>query len=123
LVGSFAVLALLLAAVGIYGLLGYMVSQRSREIGIRIAMGAQRAHVFRLIVGQGLFLAGCGIGIGLLCAFVVAPMIASLLYGIHPINAAVFIVVPLILLGIAFVASYIPARRASKVDPIYVLRA
>jgi putative ABC transport system permease protein len=122
LVGAFAGLALLLASIGIYGLLAYMVGQRSLEIGIRVALGAQPADIRKLILGQGLSLAGTGILVGLLLAAAAAPMIAALLYGVQPIDPAVFLTVPLVLLAAAGLASYIPARRAAKVDPILALR-
>jgi putative ABC transport system permease protein len=122
LVGNFAVMALLLASVGIYGLLAYLVGQRSQEIGVRIALGAQRSHILRLILTQGALLAGVGVCVGLALAAVAAPMLAALLYGIRTIDPIVFFAVPLILLVVSFAASYIPARRAAKVSPMVVLR-
>ena len=122
LVGTFAGMALLLASVGIYGLLAYLVGQRSQEIGVRIALGAQRSHILRLILTQGALLAGVGVCVGLTLAAVAAPLIAALLYGIRAIDPIVFLAVPLILLGVSFAASYIPARRAAKVSPIVALR-
>src|SRR3954469_2653985 len=122
LVGSFAAMALLLASVGIYGLLAYLVGQRSQEIGVRIALGAQRSHILRMILTQGGVLAGVGVCVGLILAAVAAPMIAALLYGIRAIDPLVFLAVPLVLLGVSFAASYIPARRAAKVSPIVALR-
>ena len=122
LVGAFAVMALLLACVGIYGLLAYLVGQRSQEIGVRIALGAQRGTILKLILGQGGLLAGLGIVVGLILAAVTAPLISSLFYGIHAIDPVVFLVVPLILLLVSFAASYFPARRASKISPIEALR-
>ena len=121
LVGLFAAVAILLSSIGIYGLLAYMVGQRSREIGIRIALGAQRPDILKLILGKGLLLAGTGIAIGLILSAISARMIAGLLYGVHPIDAIVFVTVPLILLVVAFLATYIPARRATMVDPIIAL--
>jgi predicted permease len=122
LVGAFAVMAVLLASVGIYGLLTYLVAQRSQEIGVRVALGAQRGNIVKLVLGQGGGLAGVGICVGLIMAAVTAPMIAALLYGIHAIDPLVFLAVPLILLVVSFTASYIPARRAAKVSPIVALR-
>jgi predicted permease len=122
LVGVFAVMALLLASVGIYGLLAYLVGQRSQEIGVRIALGAQRSHILRLILSQGTLLAGVGVCVGLALAAIAAPMIAALLYGIRAIDPIVFLSVPLILLAVSFAASYIPARRAAKVSPVVALR-
>jgi len=121
LVGVFAAVAMLLSSIGIYGLLAYMVGQRSREIGIRVALGAQRPDILKLILGKGLSLAGTGIAIGLILSAISAPMIAGLLYGVHPIDVIVFVTVPLILLVVAFLATYIPARRATIVDPIIAL--
>ena len=121
LVGVFAAVAMLLSSIGIYGLLAYMVGQRSREIGIRVALGAQRPDILKLTLGKGLLLAGTGIAIGLILSAISAPMIAGLLYGVHPIDVIVFVTVPLILLVVAFLATYIPARRATMVDPIIAL--
>ncbi len=122
LVGVFAAVAVLLSSIGIYGLLAYMVGQRSREIGIRVALGAQRPDILKLILGKGLLLAATGIAIGLILSAISAPAIAGLLYGVHPIDVIVFVTVPLILLVVAFLATYIPARRATMVDPIIALR-
>jgi putative ABC transport system permease protein len=122
LVGAFAIMALLLACVGIYGLLAYLVGQRSQEIGVRIALGAQQSNILKLVLGQGGSLAGVGIVVGLIMAAVTAPLISSLVYGIHVIDPIVFVAVPLILLLVSFMASYFPARRASKISPIKALR-
>src|SRR6185436_10186039 len=108
--------------IGIYGLLVYIVGQRSREIGIRIALGAQRSDILTLILGKGLLLAGAGILVGLVLAAAAAPTIATLLYRVHPFDMIVFVTVPLVLLVVAFLATYIPARRAMMVDPIIALR-
>ena len=122
LVGVFAVVALLLASIGIYGLLAYMVGQRSREIGLRMALGARRWDVLKLILGKGVVLAGVGIVVGVIFSAATAPMMASLLYGVHPHDPAVFLAVPLLLFAVAVLASYLPARRATKVDPMFALR-
>jgi putative ABC transport system permease protein len=122
LVAGFAGGALLLASIGIYGLLAYMVGQRSREIGLRLALGAQRADVLRLVLGKGVVLAGLGIVTGMIFSASTASMMASLLYGVRPHDPAVFLLVPLLLLIVALLASYIPAWRATKVDPIAALR-
>src|SRR5712672_1547305 len=122
LVAGFAGGALLLASIGIYGLLAYMVGQRSREIGLRLALGAQRADVLRLVLGKGVVLAGLGIVAGVIFSASTASMMASLLYGVRPYDPAVFSMVPLLLLVVAIAASYIPAWRATKVDPIVALR-
>jgi putative ABC transport system permease protein len=122
LVAGFAGGALLLASIGIYGLLAYMVGQRSREIGLRLALGAQQADVLRLVLGKGVVLAGLGIVAGVIFSASTASMMASLLYGVRPHDPAVFLMVPLLLLVVAIAASYIPAWRATKVDPIVALR-
>jgi predicted permease len=122
LVAGFAGGALLLASIGIYGLLAYMVGQRSREIGLRLALGAQRADVLRLVLGKGVVLAGLGIVAGVIFSASTASMMASLLYGVRPHDPAVFLIVPLLLFAVAVLASYLPAWRATKVDPIVALR-
>jgi predicted permease len=121
LVGGFAGLAVLLASIGIYGLLAYVVSQRSREIGIRMALGAQRDDILRMFLRKGVTLAGLGIVAGLVVSAFTASMMASLLYGVRPHDPAVFLIVPLLLFAIAVLASYLPARRATMVDPIIAL--
>jgi putative ABC transport system permease protein len=122
LVAGFAGMALLLGSIGIYGLLAYMVGQRSREIGLRLALGAQRTDVLRLVMGRGVVLAGLGIAAGMIFSASTASTMASLLYGVRPHDPAVFLVAPLLLLIVALLASYIPAWRATKVDPIAALR-
>jgi predicted permease len=122
LVAGFAGGALLLASIGIYGLLAYMVGQRSREIGLRLALGAQRADILRLVLEKGVVLAGLGIVTGVIFSAFTASTMASLLYGVRPHDPAVFLIVPFLLLVVAIAASYIPARRATKVDPIVALR-
>jgi putative ABC transport system permease protein len=122
LVGVFAVVALLLASVGIYGLLAYMVGQRAHEIGVRMALGAMPSTIGKMIVSRGVGLTGIGVGIGIILSGIMAPMISSLLYGVRPLDPDVFLAVPLILMVVALLASYIPARRAAKVNPIVALR-
>jgi predicted permease len=122
LVGGFAGLALLLASIGIYGLLAYMVGQRSREIGLRMALGARRWDVLKIILGKGAVLASVGIAAGVIVSAAAASTMASLLYGVHPHDLLVFLTVPLLLFVVAVLASYLPARRATKVDPIFALR-
>jgi ABC-type antimicrobial peptide transport system permease subunit len=122
LVGGFAGLALLLASIGIYGLLAYMVGQRSREIGIRMALGASTGDILRMFLRKGVLLAGAGIVVGLAVSASTVSMMASLLYGVRPLDPIVFLAVPLLLFVVAFLASYLPARRATKVDPMIALR-
>ena len=122
LVGGFAGLAVLLAAVGIYGLLAYLVGQRSREIGIRMALGARREDILRMFLRKGVALAGVGVVAGLVFSASTASVMASLLYGVRPHDPAVFVIVPLLLFAIAVLASYLPARRATEVDPISAVR-
>jgi predicted permease len=122
LVGVFAMVALLLASVGIYGLLAYMVGQRAHEIGVRMALGAMPSTIGKMIVSRGAGLAGIGVGIGLLLSGIMAPMISTVLYGVRPLDPEVFLGVPLILMVVALLASYIPARRAARVNPIVALR-
>jgi putative ABC transport system permease protein len=122
LLGIFATLALALAVVGIYGVISYSVTQRTHEIGVRIALGAGVRDVLQLVVRQGLRLAFVGIGIGLAVAFLLTRLLRTMLFGIQPTDLATFLCVPLTLFTAAFLASYIPARRATKVDPLVALR-
>ena len=122
LVSGFAGLALLLASIGIYGLLAYMVSQRSHEIGLRMALGATRRDVLKLFLQKGIVLASVGIVAGVVLSASTASMMSSLLYGVRPHDPAVFLIVPLLLFAVALVASYVPARRATRVDPMIALR-
>jgi putative ABC transport system permease protein len=122
LLSVFAGSAFLLAIVGIYGLVSYSVSQRRREIGIRMALGAQRASILKLIVGQGTLLAVLGIGLGLAGSVALTRVIRSLLYGITSTDITTFVAVTLLLMGVAVLASYLPARRAAKISPLLALR-
>ncbi len=122
MLGSFALLALTLAAIGIYGVTAYSVSQRTREIGIRIALGAGPSDVLGMIVRQGMFLAVIGVSVGLAAAFALTRLMESLLYGVSATDPLTFIAIPLVLAGVALAASFIPAWRAAKVDPMIALR-
>jgi putative ABC transport system permease protein len=122
LIGSFAGLALILAAMGIYGVMAYSVSNRTREIGIRIALGAQRESVMRLILGQGAKLALAGVVIGTVGALGLTQLMASLLFGVSARDWATFSVVPWIVLAMILAGCYFPARRAAKLDPVSALR-
>jgi len=122
LLGIFAVVALLLAMIGVFGVINYSVAQRTHELGIRIALGAQRRDVFKLVVGQGLLLALVGVGVGVAGAVGLTHLIAGLLFGVSPTDGPTFVVVSLIVTAVAFLACYLPARRATRVDPLIALR-
>ena len=122
LVAGFAGLALLLSGIGIYGLLAYMVGQRSREIGIRMALGAGRSDILKLVVAQGIILSGIGIAAGVLVSTSTASLMSVLLYGVRPHDPAVFLAVPLLLFAVAVLASYVPALRATKLDSVLALK-
>jgi ABC-type antimicrobial peptide transport system permease subunit len=122
-IGSFGVLALILAAVGIYGVMSHVVARRTREIGLRMALGAQLSDVQKLILKQGMLLAAIGSSFGMVIAFGGARMMKSLLYGVSASDPITFASVALLLLGVAFVACWLPARRASRIEPMIALRA
>ena len=122
IVGLFALTALLLAGLGIYGVISYLVSERTHEIGIRLALGAQRQSIVRMVLRQGLRLAVVGAAVGLACALVVSYLMAGVLYGVRPADPLTFVGVAALLICVALLACYIPARRALRVDPLTALR-
>jgi putative ABC transport system permease protein len=122
LLGIFAGLALLLAAMGIYGVMSYVVSLRTNEIGIRMALGAEPRDIWKLVIGRGAQLALSGVALGIIGAFAFTSVISSLLYGVKPTDPLTFGGVALLLMSVALLACYIPARRAIRVDPVVALR-
>jgi putative ABC transport system permease protein len=123
LLGAFAVVALILAAIGIYGVIAYSVTQRTQEIGIRMALGARPMKIMGMVVRQSLILTMLGVVVGLAGAYALTRIMASLLYGVSATDLPTFVVPPLVLGAIALVASYFPARRAARVDPTVALRS
>ncbi len=122
LLTCFALVALLLASVGLFGVMAYLVSQRTRDIGIRLALGASRQDVLRMIVGQGLVLAVVGAVVGVAAGYAITDLMRGLLFSVTPTDPTTFIAVPVLLIVVALAACYVPARRAMKVDPLVALR-
>jgi putative ABC transport system permease protein len=123
LLSIFAGTALLLTAIGIYGVLAYSVSQRTNEIGIRIALGAPQSNIFRLVVGEAMLLVAISMAIGLLGAFMATHFLSSLLYGVAAWDPITFASIATLIAAVAFLACWLPARRAARVDPVTALRA
>ncbi|MCA1658891.1 MAG: FtsX-like permease family protein, partial [Verrucomicrobiaceae bacterium] len=121
LIGTFSAIAMVLAAIGIYGVVAYSVAQRTREIGIRMALGARRQDVLKLVIAQGMAMTAVGVVIGLIGALVLTRVTANLLFGVGATDPVTFAVISLLLILVAFLACYIPARRAANLNPMSAL--
>ena len=122
MLGAFAAFALILAVVGVYGVMSHLVAQGAHDIGVRMALGAERSGILLMVLRQGMELTGAGVVLGLLGALLLTRVMASLLFGVSTTDLATFATVPLLLIATAMLASYIPARRATRVDPVVALR-
>jgi putative ABC transport system permease protein len=123
LLGGFAVLAMTLASIGLYGVMSYTVTQRARELGVRLALGADQREVLGLVLRQGLRLALTGVGIGLVAAFAVTRVMKNMLFNLSATDPLTFLAIAVLLVAVALLASYLPALRATRVDPIVALRS
>ena len=122
LIGAFGILGMILAAVGLYGVIAYSVSRRSHEIGLRMALGAETGEVLKMVIRQGMVIAAIGVALGLAGGAAVSRVLSVALYGVNPIDPMSFGAAAILLLSVALLANYIPAKRATRIDPIIALR-